>query len=135
MGKPGRQALHYTDGTESDLFNWIVSERSKGFILSLSDIQQRMLELTSNNYRFKASTGWLYGFMRRFQLSMRMPTTSHALTNDIGSNSINSFHNYISHLYQSHCIENVINVDQTPVWWNAMTANQRTINIRGQRNV
>ena len=62
VSNPGRKPLN-------QLFQWIISERSKGYLITLTDIQQQMRLLTVN-YQFKTSTGWLYGFIRRYQLSL-----------------------------------------------------------------
>ena len=74
LGNPGRKPLFHLNGIEYQLFQWIISERSKGYIITLTDIQQKMRWLTVD-YQFKASTGWLYGFIRRYQLSLRVPNS------------------------------------------------------------
>ena len=38
-------------------------------------------------------------------------------------------------IHATNTINDIINVDQTPVWWNSMHDKQRTIAIRGQHKV
>jgi hypothetical protein len=133
-GNPGRLVTH--SSIETELYQWIINKRSAGISIPLCTVQQQMLLLTHRiDPHFKASTGWLYGFMRRFNLSLRTPNTAPQLLSatDI-SLRIQSFKQFYTQLYANHSIDNVINVDQTPVWWNAIN-DTRTVSIRGQRKV
>jgi hypothetical protein len=86
--------------------------------------------------QFKASTSWLYGFMRRFNLTLRMPTSTSLLSSDDISQRVHSFKDYYTQLYSGYQIDNLINVDQTPpVWWNGMTSNTRTVAVKNQRSI
>ena len=115
-GNPGRNVTH--SSIETELYQWIINKRSDdGISISLYTVQQQMLLLTSRiDPHFKASTGWLYGFMRRFNLSLRTPNTAPQLLSatDI-SLRIQSFKQFYTQLYANLSIDNVINVDQTPV--------------------
>jgi hypothetical protein len=50
---------------------------------------------------------------------------------------IRNFHEYFTKLHARHAtlIENMINVDQTPVWWNDLSRQQKTITTKGTRKV
>lgn len=142
-GAPGRRPVHYVSGTEKQLHEWIQQQRSECSVISMSMVQDEMLKHTRDSHPgFKASFGWLYGFMKRFHLSLRMPTgmlkggrhTMDANELQVGE-CIRAFGQYISQVHARHHIANVINVDQTPVWWNALGSQQRTITTKGTRNV
>ena len=74
----GRRPRH--PDAENLLSIWVKDERSKGLAVTLSDVCVRMRSLTSAKdgrtpNTFKASSGWLYGFLRRCKLSLRQITT------------------------------------------------------------
>jgi uncharacterized protein (DUF1786 family) len=66
-------------------------------------------------------------------LTLRMPTSTSLLSSDDISQRVHSFKDYYTQLYSSYQIDNVINVDQIPVWWNGMTSNTRTVAVKNQR--
>ncbi len=70
----GRTVQHPVE--EEQLYGQLVSDRSNGLAVSCADLRDRMLALTAaEDADFKASSGWVKGFMRRFNLSLRQATT------------------------------------------------------------
>jgi hypothetical protein len=69
---------------EAKLFEWFKGERACSHPVSRRMIRNRALEIIKNtkeneNDIFKASTGWFYGFCKRYKLSRRKVT--HAIQN------------------------------------------------------
>jgi hypothetical protein len=100
----------------------------------------------------RLTTGWLRGFLKRYQLSLRVPTRHVIPTARTPPNSIHwtgnstsaeaqvvqktrKFHQFLTALHQQHPIQDIINVDQTPVWWNALLANTKTLDHRGRKQI
>ena len=141
-------------GVEQHLNHWINEKRQQYEIVTRHDIMDHMLQLvqsydtihgTCYSSTFKASDGWFRGFMRRFHKSIRSPTsfiqrsaTPHgsSSTQDTTINEkIKNYHHYLTHCHREYSISNVYNVDQTPLWWNAMASQQRTVDNQGSNQV
>ena len=137
-GTPGRKPLFKNE--EALLYEWIMSQRAQFMPVSYSDIQHLMLELVGHQRRFKASLGWLYGFLKRYNLSLRTVTKSltqkEAKTQKAAEMSqaekVNTFHEYMNEQIATHNIpeDSIINVDQTPVWLN-MNDGRKTVDVKG----
>ena len=120
---------------------WILNERSHPHALSFKAIQNKMQSLAPSS--FSASSGWLYGFLKRHNLSLRSITHKVRLArqSDITQNTtslaakISSFRSFVSDQIHQHNLinEQIYNVDQTPVWFE-MTP-KRTIDRVGVKNV
>ena len=64
---------------ESQLISWFREQRLKRVCVSGNELKAKMLKLVESGideHNFKASTGWLFNFTRRFRLSRRRITTS-----------------------------------------------------------
>ena len=68
----GRKALD--EEMEDGLFNWIIELNGRNLRVSREMIRQQAKTLSTTE-SFKASRGWLDGFMKRKQLSLRRKTT------------------------------------------------------------
>src|SRR6185437_9970385 len=88
---------------------------------------------------FQASWGWAYGFMKRFNLSLRSFTTTvkagHLREKESIETKVSEFRRHLAELqrenqYSDDCI---INMDETPVWFE--TAPSRTIHRKGDKEV
>jgi hypothetical protein len=76
--KPGSGKIPMFSFEESYLYDQIVSDRAAYTPLSLHEIRRRMTSLVSKEVisrEFRASYGWLRGFMKRYKLSLRACTT------------------------------------------------------------
>lgn len=119
--------------TEHILHRWVVDEREQLFPVSLADIREKMNELTHN--QFKASSGWLYGFIKRFGLSLRKITGNTKMDTPIDLYTrMNSFHAFLDKMKTRHDIGQIINMDQTPVWLN-IGSTGRTVDKKGKKNI
>ncbi len=108
------------------------------------ELEKTSIFAKANSYTkpFCASAGWLDGFLKRFHLSLRSPT-NHITKNgnqacDIRpslNDKINSFGMHLSSLMSTFQHHALINVDQTPFWWNSSSGTQRTIDQKGTRKV
>lgn len=132
VGNSGRP-VSYPD-CERELYQWLLNERDLLHPVTYADLREKMLELTDKG--FKASSGWLSGFMTRFSLSLRMitTTTSKQKTNDEISTLVKSFHEYLTSLKANNPTYRVVNVDQTPVWLN-IGSSGHTVDLKGSKKV
>ena len=85
---------------------------------------------------FKASYGWIYGFMSRYHLSLRTPMNHCTkrlgfIENQTTSDKYKSFHEYIKNIQDTNQIHKMYNIDQTPIWWNTLDAYGKTVDIKG----
>ena len=89
LGNPGPKPQYLE--LEEQILQWIGAKRSNGLIVTIEQIKQRALEL-STNPDFKASSGWADSFMRRFNLKMRQKThQSQRLPSDLFPKIISFF--------------------------------------------
>ena len=73
--------------------------------------------------------------MRRLNFTLRVPNCTVSRTPTDIQDSIKRYRDYFTQIHSNHNINDIINVDQTPVWWNCMQDKQRTVSIKGQRTV
>jgi hypothetical protein len=134
---------------ESHLYDQIISDRAAYTPLSLHEIRSRMISLVSKEVisrEFRASYGWLRGFMKRYSLSRRSCTTR--VIKSLASKSsifklvsrqdkIGTFHKYLSNityeLKRSDQDYDVWNMDETPMWLEMPP--KTTIDVRGNKKV
>ena len=74
IGNSGRPISHPIQ--EEQLHTWIKNERDQLYPVTFADIKSKMLQITNAEHdsTFKASSGWLYGFVKRYHLSLRQIT-------------------------------------------------------------
>jgi hypothetical protein len=105
-------------------------------MVSCSDLRCKMRQLV-NEQRFRASTGWLYGFLRRHNVSKRVCASaiskvrSHRQQTDQGKKR--SFFQYVSEVGQKQNIACFWNIDETPLLLDMPM--KRTMEVKGRRNV
>ena len=134
----GRRPKHPTH--EATLYASIIHQRhTLGIPLSWTDVQREMKILVPC---FKASSGWIHGFKKRYNLSMRVPTAKVAASKWVGKSmgidtkcKIQEFNKYYSTLCATHSytIDRIINMDETPTWIDS-TIN-KTIDVKGEKEV
>ncbi len=140
----GRSVQHPVK--EEQLYDQFVSDRSNGLAVSCTDLRDRMLALTAvTDADFKASSGWIKGFMRRFNLSLRQATTFIKRVPRAGghpqltlADKIRSFHTFLKQKIDATPAHDtttatIWNMDETPIYFD-MPAN-RTVEIKGTGRV
>lgn len=125
---------------EIELSTWIKETRACGYPVTYSDLKDKMSHLV-HDISFKGSNGWLYGFLRRFQFSLRHVT--HRVSNTCSSDRIDSsnnvaklkaFHSFLEMQQSLHHFGKIVNVDQTPVWLD-IGSTGKTVDQRGKVNI
>ncbi|KAI3642693.1 hypothetical protein MP228_005006 [Amoeboaphelidium protococcarum] len=101
------------------------------------------MRLIVGDDQFKASTGWVYGFLERFGLSLRAITcrvNAHKFTSirdnfDDKAEKMAAFRTYIKDVIYQHQFSDlqIYNVDQTPVWFDHPPS--KVIDHRGAKQV
>ena len=84
LGRPGRRPLLYDLGLEQQLYEWLVQQRSVHhrpvtYALLVEKMREMVMRYRDAGSRILATTlkltyGWVYGFVRRFHLSLRAIT-------------------------------------------------------------
>ncbi|KAI3634077.1 hypothetical protein MIR68_007681 [Amoeboaphelidium protococcarum] len=115
---------------------------NRGDPLTLSNIRRQMRLIVGDD-QFKASTGWVYGFLERFGLSLRAITcrvNAHKFTSirdnfDDKVEKMAAFRTYIKDVIYQHQFSDlqIYNVDQTPVWFDHPPS--KVIDHRGAKQV
>ena len=116
--RPPATALHGKYPlAEKQVFQWIQQQRFESFAsVTYADIQEKMRDFTDQ--QCKASSRWLYNFLRRFQLTRRKVTTTHCISPHNNEN-IRAKIKAFGEFFKNHSCDSVWNMDQTPVWLNA----------------
>jgi hypothetical protein len=134
---------------ESFLYDQIVSDRAAYLSLSLFDIRSRMVSLVSKEVisrEFRASYGWLRGFMKRYKLSLRACSTrvikplacKSSISKPVSKqDKIGTFHEYLSYITyepkRSDQDYDIWNMDETPI--SLEMPPKTTVDIRGSEKI
>jgi nicotinamidase-related amidase len=135
----GRRPMHPIQ--EETIYADIMTQRDNGLPLSWSNVCLQMKELVGDS--FKASYGWVTGFKKRFNLSLKTPTIripsskwkqrKEKIKEDaITVNRFIDHLNYLESNYSYHS-DNIINMDETPTWIDSPI--KKTVSPKGQRDV
>jgi hypothetical protein len=132
LGTPGRKIKFPVQ--EQVLYQWVLDCIEKKLLLNWKSVIVKMNEITQSN----CSYGWLYGFIKRFQLALR--TVTHSIDASKNCTKIKSdlmqkqksFSDYISQ--SIHSFDKVINMDETPVWLNCASTN-KIVALKGTKDI
>jgi hypothetical protein len=146
----GRKAFY--PEAEKELYDWIMEQRRRGLAVTFMTIKASMFEILGRaemialygdlRIKFKATTGWLNAFMKRYNLSRRRRTKiSQKLPGQL-EEKLEDFRRFVIRLRirKSFELYNIFNMDETPVWFD-MAGNfsihpkgEKTVHIRGTGN-
>jgi hypothetical protein len=59
INNPDRKSFHYSNSIEYKIFQWIIGGRSKGHLITSTNIPQQTRMPVADQNQFNASTGWL----------------------------------------------------------------------------
>ena len=138
---------------EQQVYDWILTQRSKGHSLSLTQIRDKMRDIVEEYLNtqkitlerpFTASCQWANGFKKRFNLSTRVPTQSVTASqwSKDGGNITQSTQSKLSGYKErynqllstfSYPPEYIVNCDETPVWMSSKI--NSTVDVRGKKQV
>jgi hypothetical protein len=136
---------------EKKLYNWIIEQRKQGLGVTYTITRVKMMEilkepdmisLYGDSKDFKASSRWMFAFMKRFKLSRRRRTKISQKLPSQTNELLKNFNQFIIRLRTEKSFElsNILNMDETPVWFD-MAGNftidqtgEKTVHIRGTGN-
>jgi len=126
---------------ETAVNDYILSKRSQNLIVSYDDIKSKMLSLTLGS-SFKASTSWLYGFMKRYRFSLRICTTTVKKNSSPTASlsreaKIQSFYDFVERTVKdwkdAGLSYDIWNMDETPVWLDMPP--KTTVDVKGKKRI
>jgi pogo transposable element with ZNF domain len=122
---------------ETKVASFIQDRRKQGLLVTRNSVTTLMRQETRVSHpKFKASGGWLRGFLTTHNLSIRKITNWIQQMNDSTSGlrqvALASFHEFVKRNSPSSD-DLIINMDETPVWQD--TAYSTTIEIKGTAKV
>ncbi|KAI5152361.1 hypothetical protein ENBRE01_3223 [Enteropsectra breve] len=133
----GRRMLYQE--IEAKLLAWVYDERNAHKrIISFEILRRKALSFATELHitSFKASNNWIVLFMKRNRLSSRKITSigqeDHRPPGQIKSTVLNYFENLSHQLSNVNSANNIINMDETPVYIDMMSS--RTISFKGEKN-
>jgi hypothetical protein len=98
--------------------------RSLGYTVFCSVLQHQMCQLVIQ-HRFRASTGWLYGFLRRHNVSSRVCTSIisklRPKRQQVDQKKKRSFYQYVNEVSQKQNTTCAWNMEETPVLLDMVT--------------
>ena len=122
---------------EDSIFDWIVERRSRSLVVRRKDIQEMGVRISSEqNYLlpFKASSAWVDGFMKRYNLSLRRSTTLFKLLDEEIVRRVICFKHFIEAIdFSLYRDQNVIAMDETAIYYGENT--QTTIDKIGSSSI
>lgn len=115
----------------------LVKKDRMDYTVSCSQIQAKMRKLVGQ-HRFRASPGWLYGFLHKHKLSSRACTTAinkfnSSMQGNNDEDKRHSFFKYVKEIIHTHKIVCMWNMDETPLYLDMSM--KRTIETKGKRCV
>jgi hypothetical protein len=122
---------------ERRLYERVCQKRQCGYAISCSQLQSKMRKLVHNT-RFQASTGWLYGFLRRYKLSLRVCTTpirktDASVPNKDDTATFSGFLEYVDETVRERNVTCIWNMDETPLLLDMPM--KRSIEVKGKKCV
>lgn len=139
----GRKALF--PEAEKRLYDWTIEQRKQGLVVSYTILRSKMLEILKEDdmleiygnlaENFKTSHRWLIAFLRRYRLALRRRTRISQNLPSKTQKLLEEFNQFVIRLRlkKSFELENILNMDETPVWFDM--AGSYTINPRGEKTV
>ncbi len=129
--------LSYPPEIDLKLLQWVLEQREeKQMPVSSHAIKLKALSLIKAVLpNFKASDGWVKGFMRRHNLVLRAKTSiAQQLPKDLES-KISEFRRQVNHVRQSGNFpyELIGNMDETPVYMDMVPS--KTVDVKGKKTV
>lgn len=94
---------------------------------------QRMVASELHDPDFVASSRWLDGFMRRYDLSLRRPTNLTVLTDDVLTDRAVKFMDYLTSKVDALDLGRTVLMDETAVYFE--DPRRQTVDVRGARHV
>lgn len=150
--KVGSGRKEFYPEAEKKLYIWIIEQRKKGLCVSYTTARIKFVEILkeqemvniygNSSEKFKTSTRWMSGFMKRYKLSRRRHTKISQKLPAQTEELLSNFQQFIIRLRteKSFAMANILNMDETPVWFD-MAGNftidqtgEKTIHIRGTGN-
>lgn len=114
----GRQPL--CPELEDVLFDWIIDQRARAYVVKRADIQKKAIELAPSfdlHFNFKASATWLDHFLSRHHLSIRRSTTLFKLDDEQVITRALSFKRFIDNIdFSNYQLSNIVAMDETAVF-------------------
>ena len=111
----------FNEKLNKSVLEWIHEERSKGLrvsrkliMIKAADMYDDMVKESKSNEEFKASTGWLIGFMKRYGLSLQKTSVAQKDPDQLIDKLV-SFVLHVHHLAMKHPYDtaNIIAMEQT----------------------
>jgi transposase-like protein len=126
---------------ENDVNDYILNLRKESISVCYDMIKSKMSSLCPS---FKASNGWLYGFLKRYTLGLRICTTTvRKRSGDVSAavslkeDKIRSFHQFFERStadWRSSGMDyDIWNMDETPVWMDMPP--KTTVDVKGKKRI
>lgn len=123
---------------EDEVFEWICERRAKSLIVSRTEIQKYALNIAVQFEisldKFKASSRWLDGFIKRYDLSLRKSTSLFKLPDDEIANRALSYKTFVDNVnISNYKPSNVVAMDETSIYLGH--GMQTTIDYKGATSI
>jgi DDE superfamily endonuclease/Tc5 transposase DNA-binding domain len=126
--------------SETKVASVIQERRKQGLVVTRNTVKALMRQETLvSNPNFKASSGWLRGFMARHNFTIRkvtnwihLPSRTNDAKSSLRQTTSDSFHEFVKRNSPSSD-DLIINMDETPIWQD--TAYSTTIETKGKPKV